>query len=343
MNLIDLGWNQDFEDKLAQTKKRDDFQIARVAIEYKGMYKLYTEAGEVLAEVKGKMRYNNNFPAVGDWVVIDLQDNGARAIIHDILPRKSKFSRKVAGDDTKEQIVAANIDTIFIVTSLNQDFNLRRLERYLTIAWDSGAKPVIVLSKADLCEDPEAKKVEVETVAFGVPIHIVSSLSGEGLNELEEYLETGYTAALLGSSGVGKSTIINQLMGSEKMEVNEIRVSDGRGKHTTTHRELIVLETGGIVIDTPGMREIQLWDGSEGIKESFEDIEALAQRCKFNDCQHDSEPGCAVKKAIEEGELTEERLESYRKLERELLFIERKKKYGTVRAAKLMNKDIFGF
>ena len=343
MNLIDLGWSQNFEDKLPQTKMPDNFQLARVAIEYKGMYKLYTEKGEVLAEITGKMRYNDKFPAVGDWVAIDLQDNEEKAIIHNILPRKSKFSRKVAGDDTKEQIVAANIDTVFIVTSLNQDFNLRRLERYLTITWNSGAKPVIVLSKADLCADPLAKKAEVETVAFGVPIHIVSSLTGEGLDELEDYLKTGYTAALLGSSGVGKSTIINQLMGSEKMEVNEIRVSDGKGKHTTTHRELIVLETGGIVIDTPGMREIQLWDGSEGIKESFEDIETLAQNCKFNDCQHDSEPGCAVKKAIEQGELPEKRLESYRKLERELLFIERKKKYGTVRAAKLMHKDIFGF
>jgi len=343
LNLTDLGWNQDFEDKLKQINKQDNFQIARIAIEYKGMYKLYTEAGEVLAEITGNMRYNNQFPAVGDWVVIDLQDSKARAIIHDILPRKSKFSRKVAGDNTEEQIVAANIDTIFIVTSLNQDFNLRRLERYLTIAWNSGAKPVIVLSKADLCADAEAKKAEVETVAFGVPIHIVSSLSGEGLDELEEYLETGYTVALLGSSGVGKSTIINQLMGSEKMEVDEIRINDGKGKHTTTHRELIVLETGGIVIDTPGMREIQLWDGNEGIKESFEDIETLAQNCKFNDCQHDSEPGCAVKEAIEQGDLPEKRLESYRKLERELLFIERKKKYGTVRAAKLMNKDLFGF
>jgi len=342
LNLIDLGWNQDFKDKLMQINKQENFQIARVAIEYKGMYKLYTEAGEVLAEITGKMRYNNKFPAVGDWVVIDLQDNGERAIIHGILPRKSKFSRKVAGDNTEEQIVAANIDTVFIVTSLNQDFNLRRLERYLTIAWDSGAKPVIVLSKADLCADTQAKKREVESVAFGVPIHIVSSLSGEGLDQLEEYLETGHTAALLGSSGVGKSTIINQLMGSEIMAVNEIRVSDGRGKHTTTHRELIVLETGGIVIDTPGMREIQLWDGSEGIKESFEDIESLAKKCKFNDCQHDSEPGCAVKKAINEGELPEKRLESYHKLKRELLYMERKRKYGAEYANKLKYKELMG-
>ncbi len=342
MNLIDLGWDQYFADQLAQIEVKKGFKTARVAVEYKGIYKLYTESGEVLAEITGRMRYNNQFPAVGDWVIIDLQDNSDRAIIHKILPRQSKFSRKAAGADTKEQIVAANIDTVFIVTSLNQDFNLRRLERYLTIAWNSGAQPVIVLSKADLCEEAEAKKSEVETIAFGVPIHIVSALNGEGLAELKKYLNRGKTAALLGSSGVGKSTIINQLMGSEKMEVNEIRVSDGKGKHTTTHRELIVLEAGGIVIDTPGMREIQLWDDSEGFDQNFEDIKILADKCKFNDCQHDTEPGCAVKKAIAEGQLTAKRLENYNKLKRELLYMERKRKYGAEYANKLKYQELMG-
>ncbi len=272
LNLIDLGWDQFFVDKLAQMEAEERFQVARAAVEYKGMYKLYTENGEVLAEITGKMRYNNRYPAVGDWVLVDLLDNENRTVIHKIIPRKSKFSRKAAGTDTREQVVAANIDTVFIVTYLNHDFNLRRLERYLTITWDSEAKPVIVLSKADLADDAGAKKSEVETVAFGVPIHIVSALTGEGLNELSQYLNRGETAAFLGSSGVGKSTIINQLVGQEKMEVNQIRESDGRGKHTTTHRELIVLDNGGIVIDTPGMREIQLWDESNGIDASFEDI-----------------------------------------------------------------------
>lgn len=340
MNLIDLGWNQEFDDKLSQINLKKDFKAARVAVEYKGMYKLYTERGEVLAEITGKMRYNNQFPAVGDWVIIDLHDSQDRAIIHDILPRKSKFSRKAAGAETREQIVAANIDTVFIVTSLNQDFNLRRLERYLTIAWNSGAKPVIVLSKADLFDKPEVKKAEVETIAFGVPIHIISSLTGEGLNELKNYLNRGKTTALLGSSGVGKSTIINKLLDQEKMEVNEIRFNDGRGKHTTSHRELIVLETGGIVIDTPGMREIQLWDDSEGINESFDDLKAIAKDCKFNDCQHNSEPGCAIKEAIKNGELAEEKLESYRKLKRELLYVERKRKYGAEYANKLKYKEL---
>jgi ribosome biogenesis GTPase len=302
-----------------------------------------TDQGQVLGEITGKMRYNNKFPAVGDWVVVDSQVGEERAIIHDILPRKSKFSRNMAGTKDGEQIVAANIDTVFIVTSLNQDFNLRRLERYLTIAWNSGAKPVIVLNKSDLCSDAEAKKTEVEGVAFGVPIHIVSSLTEQGLDQLKEYLEVGQTVALLGSSGVGKSTIINKIIGTEKMAVNDIRTDDDKGKHTTTHRELILLENRGVVIDTPGMREIQLWDDSEGLKESFEDIEELARNCKFNDCQHESEPSCAVKKAIEQGNLLEERLESYRKLERELLYMERKKKYGAQRAAKLKQKDLFGF
>ena len=342
MNLIDLGWNKCFEDKLNQLEIKEIFKIARVAVEYKGMYKLYTENGEVLAEITGKLRYNNQFPAVGDWVVIDLLDNGEKAIIHKILPRKSKFSRKVAGDDIKEQVVASNIDTVFIVTSLNQDFNLRRLERYLTITWNSGANPVIILSKADLSDEPESKRAEVETVAPGVPIHIVSSVTGRGLTELKQYLERGKTASLLGSSGVGKSTLINQLIGSDKMEVDNIRVNDGKGKHTTTHRELFVLETGGVVIDNPGMREIQLWDDSKGFDESFDDIKVLASNCKFNDCQHETEPGCAVKNAITTGELSEERLESYRKLKRELLYMERKRKYGAEHANKLKIQELMG-
>ncbi|OCL27799.1 ribosome small subunit-dependent GTPase A [Orenia metallireducens] len=343
MNLIDLGWNKNFESEFNQFNDKGRYQVARVAVEYKGIYKLYTEHGEVLGEITGKMRYNEEFPAVGDWVVVSLQGLEERAVIYHILPRKSKFSRNMAGTKNGEQIVAANIDTVFIVTSLNQDFNLRRIERYLTIAWDSGANPVVILSKADLCEDIREKKSQVESVAFGVPIHVISSIDNQGIDGLRQYLQKGKTVALLGSSGVGKSTLINNLLGKDKMKVNEIREDDGKGKHTTTHRELILLEEGGVIIDTPGMREIQLWDNSEGLKGSFSDIEELARSCKFNNCQHDSEPGCAVKKAIEQGELPEERLESYRKLERELLYIERKRKYGAERAAKLMQKDIFGF
>ncbi|WP_041606516.1 ribosome small subunit-dependent GTPase A [Halothermothrix orenii] len=328
MNLVDLGWNQDFESKFNQINNKENYQVARVAVEYKGIYKLYTEAGEVLGEITGKMRYNNKFPVVGDWVIADLQSGGKRAIIHDILPRKSKFSRNRAGSKTQEQIVASNIDTIFIVTSLNQDFNLRRIERYLTIAWDSGANPVVILNKADLCDEIEVRKSEVESIAFGVPIYVIAALENEGVDQLKRYFKRGETVALLGSSGVGKSTLINSLLGKEKMKVNNVREDDGKGRHTTTRREMILLDEGGIIIDTPGMREIQLWDVSEGIGNSFSDIEKLAQDCYFNDCQHESEPKCAVKKAIEEGIITEERFNSYKKLQRERKYIEIKKERG---------------
>ena len=327
MNLKKLGWNQYFNDKLNEFNIKEDYKVARVAVEYKNSYKLFLDSDEMLGQISGKMHYARRFPVVGDWVLVSLISDD-RAIIHEILPRKSKFSRKTAGGVTEEQIVAANIDTIFLVSSLNQDFNLRRIERYLTIAWDSGAKPVIILSKADLSEDNEVKKAEVQEIAYGVPVHLISSLTGEGIEELDEYLIEGSTSALLGSSGVGKSTLINKILGEEKLKTNEIRSYDGKGKHTTTNRELIILPGGGVIIDTPGMKEIQLWDGSEGLNESFKDIETLAQNCHFNDCQHDSEPKCAVKKAIKDGVMTKERLESYRKLQRELKYMEIKKERG---------------
>ncbi|WP_027339810.1 ribosome small subunit-dependent GTPase A [Halonatronum saccharophilum] len=334
MNLIKLGWNDDYLKDI----DREGYKIARVAIKYRDIYKVYSEEGEILAETTGKMRYNEAFPAVGDWVLVSINEGDERAIIHSILPRKSKVSRKVAGNTTYEQVVASNLDTIFIVSSLNQDFNLRRIERYLTIVWESGANPVIVLSKADLCPDVDSKIMEVEGVAFGVPVHPISSLTDEGIGDLSQYLQEGETVALIGSSGVGKSTLVNKLIGEERLKVQDIREDDDKGKHTTTHRELIPLKEGGVIIDTPGMREIQLWDGGEGLKDTFGDIEELASRCHFNDCNHDSEPKCAVKRAIEEGELPQERLKSYRKLQRELEYIELKKKYGSEGASRIKLK-----
>ena len=302
--------------------------MARVFAEHKHIYKLFTEAGEVLAEVSGKLRYETideeAFPSVGDWVVVSLRVEEMKATIHKVLPRKSKFSRKVAGVNTKEQIVASNIDTIFLVNALNKDFNARRIERYLIMAWESGASPVVLLSKADLSTDLEEKLRETEKAAVGVPIHIISAVDKRGLDELAQYLQPGKTIALLGSSGVGKSTLLNFLAGEDLQETKEVREFDDRGRHTSTSREMFILDNGAIMIDTPGMRELQLWGGADGISEAFEDIEELASNCKFSDCMHKREPGCAIKKAIEDGVIDEKRFKSYVTLQKEAKMFEKK-------------------
>ncbi|NEW05198.1 ribosome small subunit-dependent GTPase A [Paenibacillus sp. SYP-B3998] len=327
MNLTDLGWNPYFE-KAFEPYKQEGYQAGRVCLEHKHMYRVLTETGEALAEISGKMRHNalrrEDYPAVGDWVVLSLRAEEQKATIHAVLPRQSKFSRKVAGQVTEEQIVATNVNTVFLLTALNLDFNVRRIERYLVLAWESGANPVIVLSKADLCDDSAEKAAEVEAVAFGVPIHIISSAENRGLTELAPYVTNGQTVALLGSSGVGKSTLINRIYGEEILETGDIRYGDDKGKHTTTHRELLVLPGGGIFIDTPGMRELQLWEASDGLKSSFQDIEELGASCFFQDCKHENEPNCAVKLALAEGHLEQERFLSYLKLQKELAYLARK-------------------
>ncbi|BAZ05934.1 ribosome small subunit-dependent GTPase A [Calothrix sp. NIES-3974] len=327
MNLELWGWSDFFANHFAPYRQQG-FSVARVVIECRNSYILQSENAEISAEITGKLRYRasdrQDFPAVGDWVVIRTREKEGTATIHEILPRKSKFSRKAAGSETTEQIVATNIDTVFLVSGLDGDFNPRRIERYLILAWESGANPVIVFNKADVCPNLENCLAEVESIALGVPIMTISAATNQGLETLQPYLRPGQTVALLGSSGVGKSTITNQLLGETVQAVQTVRQGDSRGKHTTTYRELLRLPTGGLIIDTPGMRELQIWSGEEGISESFADIAELAQQCRFRDCQHEHEPGCAVRQALQEGSLDASRFANYQKLQKEIKYMERK-------------------
>nr|WP_263328525.1 ribosome small subunit-dependent GTPase A [Neobacillus sp. Marseille-Q6967] len=321
--------NEKIETSFKLVKQSEEMIIGRVALEHKRMYRVWTEQGELLCEVSGKFSFEaisrEDYPAVGDWVVIKPRAVEGKGTIYSVLPRFSKFSRKSAGRTTEEQIVAANVDTVFLVNSLNEDLNLRRLERYLLLTWESGANPVIVLSKADLCKNIEEKIAEVESITFGgVPVIAISAETMNGFDRLTDYLEPGKTIALLGSSGVGKSTLTNRLLGEEKQLVQEIRLGADKGRHTTTHRELIQLPNGCVLMDTPGMRELQIWESSKGLSETFADIDQLSGTCRFRDCQHEDEPGCAVAAAIESGTLEPERLTSYFKLQKELSYIERK-------------------
>ena len=301
---------------------------ARVAVEHRNYYGLYSEFGELTAEKSGKLFYSavntELLPAVGDWVAVELIENEDKAFIKAVLPRKTKFSRKKAGSTTEEQIVAANVDSVFIMSSLNQDLNMKRIDRYVTLAWDNEIKPVLILSKADLCDDIFARLAEVQERFPGIDVHIISAVQKAGINELEKHFEGNKTIAVIGSSGVGKSTLINSILSWDKMEVSEIGLYKDKGRHTTTHRELAVVPGGGLIIDTPGMREIQMWEGAEGLSELFGDIEALTLECKFSDCKHESEPGCAVKAAIKAGTITAERFASYKKLLNEVSYFERK-------------------
>ena len=316
--LARYGWNEAFADAF-EAQAAPGRVPARVVLEHTHIYRVVTTEGEMLARVSGRLRHRAtgrpDFPAVGDWVVLE-PVAGSDARIHAVLPRFSRFSRRAAGDVTEEQVIAANIDVVFLVGGLDRDFNPRRIERYLVVAWESGAMPVVVLNKADLVEDPQRHADEVRAVAAGVDVHAVSARAPETLNVLRAYLGVGRTAALLGSSGVGKSTLINRLRGDERQRTAEVRASDSRGRHTTTHRELLELPGGGLLIDTPGMREMQLWEGS--LEDAFADIHALAAGCHFRDCRHLSEPRCAVAAAAEHGGLDPARLDSFRRLQREL-------------------------
>jgi len=324
-SLKDLGWSDFFASQIVESEIESEAVAARVAEENREMYRLLSESGEFMAEVSGKFRHEisgrADFPAVGDWVLASTRRGEGRATVHRVLQRKSKFSRKIAGKKTEEQIVAANVDVVFLVSSLNSEFNLRRLERYVTLAWESGAQPVIVLNKSDLAEDPEEFRRQAEAAAIGVRVILTSAFRGDGMEEVREVMrgEVGAvkTAALLGSSGVGKSSLINAILGMQLLDTGEVRQGDDKGRHTTTTRHLIVAPGGGVLIDTPGMRELQLWDASEGIEQAFAEIARLAALCRFRDCKHLAEPGCSVRAAVEEGKLDAERLESFHKLGRE--------------------------
>ena len=321
MKLEEFGWDPSFAAHFAPYA-REGYGTGRVFLQHNKIYLLYTERGEIYAEVTGRLAHQaqgrEDFPAVGDWVVIRDHEEVGKAAIHAVLPRKSKFSRKVAGSKTEEQIVAANVDTIFLVTGLDHDFNPRRIERYLIMTRESGARGVVVLNKADLCADLEEKRRAVEAVAPDVPVISMSAKQGEGVEQLLPFIGTGQTVALMGSSGVGKSTIVNQLLGENAQRTQEVRSGDDRGRHTTTHRELIFLPRGGLIMDTPGMRELQLLVSDRGLRETFEDVEEAAARCRFNDCRHADEPDCAVREALQAGALSTERYESYVKMQREM-------------------------
>lgn len=324
-DLTSLGWSEFFETAFQPYRERGHF-AARVVLEERGAYRLYCEHGELSARVRGKLRFDSesaaDFPAVGDWVSISTRERDGLNQIQAVLPRRSKFSRKAAGANSDEQVVASNVDTVFLVQGLDHDFNLRRLERYLVAAFESNAAPVVILSKADLCEDVSTKTSEAESVAPGTPVHAISSVTGAGLDEINRYVLPGVTVGFLGSSGAGKSTLINRIVGEEIQKTAEVREHDSRGRHTTTHRELIVLKTGGLLIDTPGMRELQLWDAGGSLGEAFSDVESIAAGCHFTDCRHQKEPGCAVREALADGSLDAARYESYGKLERELEYLD---------------------
>jgi ribosome biogenesis GTPase len=342
-SLEALGWDAQWETTFAPLRV-EGLVPARVVVQHQGLYTVHAETGELLARVSGRFRHEargaSGFPVTGDWVAVRPRAEEARGTIEALLPRRSRFARQAAGEATDPQVVAANVDWVFLVMGLDGDYNPRRLERYLALAWESGASPVVLLTKPDLCAEAEDRRLAVE--ALGAPVLVASPKHGDGLDAVLDLLIPGRTVALLGSSGVGKSTLVNRLLGEERLATRQVRASDDRGRHTTTSRQLLVLPSGALVIDTPGLREIQLSDSAD-LDAAFADVLELAGGCRFTDCAHDAEPGCAVRRAVAEERLDPARLESYRKLERERAFalvrsdkraeLERKRKWKAIHKA----------